>query len=164
MIPPCFLQPGEILIAPIITQVTPHAAQQPIAFTRYGFPLDAAYAVTDYYVQVRTLPPFTIATQITSVVSSYMTCRVQHCVISGSHTLPSHPPAAITVPPCTFSPHAFDLWLIFICSRHCGRLRTKSALSRLRSKSLLAEMLILQPSGSASPCSRTAQRNNTTHC
>ncbi|KXZ41459.1 hypothetical protein GPECTOR_454g356 [Gonium pectorale] len=52
------LQPGEIVVAPSIVDFTPSAARQPTAVTRYGFPLDAAYAVTDYYVQGASLHGF----------------------------------------------------------------------------------------------------------
>ncbi|KXZ41460.1 hypothetical protein GPECTOR_454g357 [Gonium pectorale] len=52
------LQPGEIVVAPSIVDFTPSAARQPAAVTRYGFPLDAAYAVTDYYVQGASLRGF----------------------------------------------------------------------------------------------------------
>ncbi|KXZ41229.1 hypothetical protein GPECTOR_631g733 [Gonium pectorale] len=52
------LQPGEIVVAPSIVDFTPSASRQPTAVTRYGSPLDAAYAVTDYYVQGASLRGF----------------------------------------------------------------------------------------------------------
>ncbi|GLC69575.1 hypothetical protein PLESTF_000850400 [Pleodorina starrii] len=55
------LQAGEIVVAPITVQFTPHSAQNPQPIRRYGFPLEPAYAATDYYVQGATFRGFWVA-------------------------------------------------------------------------------------------------------
>ncbi|GLC77595.1 hypothetical protein PLESTF_001961100 [Pleodorina starrii] len=65
------LQAGEIVVAPITVQFTPHSAQNPQPIRRYGFPLEPVYATTDYYVQGATFRGFWVAHLANPPTGSY---------------------------------------------------------------------------------------------